>query len=208
MMGIAIATKNLKVPSRSRVFSQSGLGSSSQLDICGETRKPAATILPLFLPDSSRLTGWRPRRAPHFRPRLKRTAQSPKACAGHLSFQSRRRAGNPVDTFPGGREGGVARLGCQLLKGPPRWSREAAPGASAGSSAGLGSGMKGSVGSEGPVVGGERGSSKRVCLCSRQGRVLPHSARVSRGGGGGHPSPFIPGLAPLSRCQPRTKVQR
>lgn len=109
--------------------------------------------------------------APHFRPRRKRIAGAELAevCAGLLSPQSRRRARNPVDTFPGGREGGVAILGCQLLKGPPRRSREAAPGASAGSSAGLGSRITGLVGSEGSVVGGEQGSSKRVVLETEPG---------------------------------------
>lgn len=98
-------------------------------------------------------------------------AELAEVCAGLLSLQSRRRAGNLVDTFPGGREGGVARLSCQLLKGPPRRSREAAPGASAGSSAGLGSRITGLGGSEGSVVGGEQGSSKRVVFETEPG---PH----------------------------------
>lgn len=110
--------------------------------------------------------------APHFRPRWKRTAELSEVCAGLLSLQSRRRAGNPTDTFSGGREGGVAILGCQLLKGPPRRSREAAPGASAGSSAGLGCRITGLVVAEGSVVGGERGSSKRVVFETEAGPPL------------------------------------
>ncbi|KAH0503208.1 UDP-glucose 4-epimerase [Microtus ochrogaster] len=99
-------------------------------------------------------------------------AELAEVCAGLLTLQSRRRSGNLVDTFPGGREGGVAKLGCQLLKGPPRRSREAAPGASAGSSAGLGSRITGLGGSQGSVVGGERGSSKRVVFETEPGPSL------------------------------------
>lgn len=195
-MGIAIATVNLKVPSPSwfvprwtwiqvaarasyafqleqpdkgfdtygETVAQSG---ETQLSGLGTRKTP---VLTGFLLRSRSPDGVRP---PHFRPQWKRTLQSPKACAGHLSLQGRRTVGNLVHTFPGGRGGGGVMLGCQVLKGPLRWSREAVPGVCAGSSAGSTARIKGLVSSEGPVVGGERGSSKRVGSCSEQGQAHP-----------------------------------
>lgn len=113
-----------------------------------------------------RVTGWRPR--PSFPP-LKPVQA---ICPSRAAVQP-----VTVDTFAGGRGGGGVRLNCQPLKGPPRPSREAALGVSAGSSAGSGGRMKGLEGSEGLVVGGERGDFKRVSSCWGQGQACPFCSR-------------------------------
>lgn len=166
VMGTAIATVNVKFPSPSRVpgpamssnWGSPTKGLSQTVALSGGLERSHSC--PYYSSTARRSP--QGVRTPHFRPRWKRTAQAPKAGAGHVSLQGCRPARNRVHAVPGGRGGGGVRRGCQVLKGPRRWSREAVPGVSAGSSAGSAGRMKGLVSSEWPMVGGERGNSKRV----------------------------------------------